>query len=590
MMPARSRPLAAIFAAVLVLLSAAPAAGAHTMVVQADGKIVLGGSVFPRFAGLVRFDANGTLDPAFGDDGVVIERRLGPLNAIALQPDGRILFAASRFGSGTSPSRAGASAPAAILGRYLADGSADQGFGVAGLASSPIEPVEGAQPNAIVPRPDGSIALATTHCCFKYAPPSFASVELFSAAGAFTGELSRLNDGSASGYPFRNYALYDLIPSTGDSLVGVGSGPPIDPAKPETGILTARFQAGTPKGYDPSFGKEGGIVIGPPQYGMAATEGQGRIVVAGLAGSLSSGNNHGIVLRYDPDGALDSGFAAAGRFDLNLPDSVFSRLNEVAVAPDGSVVAVGYAYSGLNRKYSYGPCEGCLQAVVVKLTPDGALDPSFGEGGIVRLGGAGGVPAMEAMDLAILGDGRMLVSGATEGEFPSFVLARLTPNGVFDPTFGQGGLAVTSICAGNRSHRIRAGCLPKPRLGLRIQHLRSHRPVLRLRIEPNVPWAGIVGARLIMPRALRLHPGRIERRGGLRAHVAGQREVKPVVHPVGVNFSRLGSAPSITLKLAAGAFTALRPLGRRGRIVFRVKVKFDVGPYPEQAVVIRRQL
>jgi uncharacterized delta-60 repeat protein len=586
----RSRPLAAIAAALLALLVAVPVAAAKTMVVQPDGKVVLGGSVFPRFAGLVRYDANGVLDPSFGAGGVAIERRLGALNAIAVQPDGRILFAASRFGSSTFPGRAGASVPGAMLGRLLPDGTPDEGFGDSGLAVSPVEPVEGAQPNAIVVRPDGSILLATTHCCFKYIPPGFANVEQFSTTGSFAGALSTLVDDSNGGRGFRDYSLSDLFPSTGGSLIGVGRGPVTDSTNGETGILTTRFQAGAPKGFDPTFGGDGGLVIGPPGFATAAAEGQGKIVVAGFTDPAAGANEHGILLRYDADGAPDSGFAAAGRFDLALANSIVSRLNEVAVEPDGSVVAVGYTYSGLNRKFGYGPCESCSQAVVVKLTPTGTLDPTFGEGGIVRLGGTAGVPAMEANDLAILGDGRILVSGATEDEFPSFVLARLTPNGSLDPSFGQGGVAVTSVCPGNERQRIRQRCYPKLSVSLRVRRLHGRHPVLRLRVEPSLPWAGITGVRLILPRALRLHPRRIERDGGLHTHVAGRPEAEPVVHPVGVNFTTLGGAASVSVKLANGAFGAVRKLGPHGRLAFRVNVRFDVSPYPEQTVVVRRHL
>ncbi|HSS31716.1 MAG TPA: hypothetical protein VLL27_00360 [Solirubrobacterales bacterium] len=578
--------MAAIVAVLLVILVAAPVAGAKTMVVQPDGKVVLGGSVFPRYAGLVRYEANGTLDSSFGVGGVAIERRLGPLDAIALQPDGRILFAASRFGSSTSPARAGASVPGALFGRLLADGTPDQEFGDSGLAVSPVEPILGAQPSAIVVRPDNSIVLATTHCCFKYFPPGFASVEQFSATGAFVGQLSTLTD-HANGY--RGYSLADLIPSTAGSLIGVGHGPVTSSTSGESGILTARFQSGTPQGYDPAFGKDGGLVIGPPAYATAAAEGQGKIVVAGFTDFLNGPANHGILLRYNADGTPDSGFGAEGRFDLVLASSVFSRLSEVAVEPDGSVIAVGFTYSGFNQA-SVGPCDGCEQAVVVKLTPNGVLDPAFGEGGIVRLGGTAGVPAMEAKDLAILGDGRILVSGATEAEYPSFVLARLTPNGALDPTFGQGGVAITTVCPGSRHQRIRERCFPKPKVSLRVQHLRSHKPTLRLRVDPNLPWAGITGLRLILPRALRLHPRRIEREGGLLTHVAKRPDAEPVVHPVGINFTRLGGAASATIRLANGAFGPIRALGRHGRLVFRVKVRFDVGPYPEQTVVVRRHL
>lgn len=586
----QSRPVAAILAVLLAILVVAPVAGAKTMVAQPDGKVVLGGSVFPRYAGLVRYEANGTLDQSFGVGGVAIERRLGPLNAIALQPDGRLLFAASRFGSSTPPARAGAAVPGALFGRLLPDGTPDEGFGDSGLAVSPVEPLLGAQPGAIVVRPDGRIVLATTHCCFKYFPPEFASVEQFSADGAFVGQISTLADQSNGYRGFRDYSLADLIPSTAGSLIGVGRGPVASSTNGETGILTARFQAGTPQGYDPAFGKDGGLVIGSPAYGTAAAEGQGKIVVAGFTDILNGATNHGILLRYNADGTPDSGFGTAGRFDLAPASSVFSRLNQVAVEPDGSVLAVGFTYSGFDPEVGFGPCDGCEQAVIVKLTPAGALDPTFGEGGIVRLGGSAGVPAMEAKDLTILGDGRILVSGATEGEYPSFVLARLTPNGGLDPSFGQGGLAITAVCPGNRRQRIRERCFPKPKVSLRAQHLHSPRPTLRLRVDPNLPWAGITGLRLILPRALRLHPRRIERDGGLLTDVAKRPDAEPVVHPVGVNFTRLGGAAAVSIKLANGAFGPIRALGRHGRLVFRVKVRFDVGPYSEQTVVVRRHL
>src|SRR5687767_11306707 len=44
---------------------------AHSIAVQPDGRIVLGGYQNPSYA-LVRFHTNGTLDPSFGSGGIVI--------------------------------------------------------------------------------------------------------------------------------------------------------------------------------------------------------------------------------------------------------------------------------------------------------------------------------------------------------------------------------------------------------------------------------------------------------------------------------------------------------------------------------------
>ncbi|HYP39711.1 MAG TPA: S-layer homology domain-containing protein, partial [Chloroflexia bacterium] len=71
--------------------------------------------------------------------------------------------------------------------------------------------------------------------------------------------------------------------------------------------------------------------------------------------------------------------------------------------------------------------------------PDGSLDTTFGNGGIVSTD-------MGAMDkayaIAIYSDGKLVVAGASRGRF---ALARYDSSGTLDPTFGAGGILTTDF-------------------------------------------------------------------------------------------------------------------------------------------------
>jgi uncharacterized delta-60 repeat protein len=94
---------------------------------QADGKIVVAGGVNMADFGLVRYNSDGTLDSVFGDGGIArtdfggfgVDRA----DALALQADGK-LVAAGRAGGEFA------------LVRYNSDGTPDAGFGSAGKVTT----------------------------------------------------------------------------------------------------------------------------------------------------------------------------------------------------------------------------------------------------------------------------------------------------------------------------------------------------------------------------------------------------------------------------------------------------------------------
>jgi len=139
------------------------------------------------------------------------------------------------------------------------------------------------------------------------------------------------------------------------------------------------------------------------------------------------------------EGTLDPAFGhGGGTVAESVPGSAEFG-DSLALMPDGRIV-VG-AYAGAEPHNGNAPST----AVVVRLLPNGRLDPGFGRGGYVVLSGVGGfapspVPFDERSSITpvrvkvlLTGDGRILVLGSS--------LVRLDSHGSLDPTLGSSGTA-----------------------------------------------------------------------------------------------------------------------------------------------------
>lgn len=131
---------------------------AHAVAVQADGKIVAAGAANrdggtrASFA-LARYNVDGSLDADFGVGGKVVAgffNTLKSANAVAVQPDGRIVLA----GYGEFNQRGDFA-----LARFGRDGSPDFTFGFASVTLTEF-PSGGAEATALVLQPDGRIVVA----------------------------------------------------------------------------------------------------------------------------------------------------------------------------------------------------------------------------------------------------------------------------------------------------------------------------------------------------------------------------------------------------------------------------------------------
>lgn len=359
---------------------------AAAVVVQPDGKIVVGGSQGPPTYdawgfGLVRFDRNGTLDTTFGSDGKVATPfgTSSEIKGIALQPDGKIVAAGWTF---TTPGEDFA------LARYNPDGSLDSSFGVSGKVKTDF--TTGDEGHAVVIQPDGKIVVAgqslANYALARYRPdgsldPSFGSGG--KVLSSIQGDQGPLGGASA------------LALQRDGKLVVVG-GVYLDSRHQFAAI---RFNADG--SLDKSFGSDGiahaVVDSGPWNHPNAVTvQGDGEVVAAGF-GTDTNGTDDWGLARWNRDGTLDQTFGQGG---VVVTKSA-SFAAAIAVQPNGKIVTAGETDS----------TDGSL-ATLIRYQTNGDLDLGFGKDGIVTAS-YGSDPYSYGEGLALQPDGKILVTGTS---------------------------------------------------------------------------------------------------------------------------------------------------------------------------------
>jgi uncharacterized delta-60 repeat protein len=174
---------------------------------------------------------------------------------------------------------------------------------------------------------------------------------------------------------------------------------------------------------DASFGT-GGVVRGSPVpafFEAAVLQGDGKIVVAGTDGTIDDI----VVVRYLPNGTPDPAFGTGGSVRTNLGSA--DEAAAVTLQTDGKIVVAGRSGSAI---------------ALARYTTAGALDATFGTGGTstTSFGSAGSGAFANAV--AVLSTGSIIVGGTTSdssGANVTMLLARFTAGGALDPTYGSAG-------------------------------------------------------------------------------------------------------------------------------------------------------
>jgi uncharacterized delta-60 repeat protein len=199
---------------------------------------------------------------------------------------------------------------------------------------------------------------------------------------------------------------------------------------------------------DRSFA-EGGFAevdLGNAEFAHAvAIQRNGRIVVAGEA-DCSFAVCFALV-RFLPDGRLDRTFGANGVVRTMFARYGASRAHDVAVQPDGKIIAVGMRFLGNDAQNDE-------LFAIARYLPNGRLDRSFSRDGLASVDF--GFGDADASAVAVLRGGRIVVAGngarnANRTE-EDFAVARLRANGKLDRSFSGDGRATVDF-----GHRLSDG-------------------------------------------------------------------------------------------------------------------------------------
>jgi uncharacterized delta-60 repeat protein len=189
---------------------------------------------------------------------------------------------------------------------------------------------------------------------------------------------------------------------------------------------------------DPAFASAG-LLIAKDAYG-GLPGGWKSVVVTGsaivLAGAVDGapplGTSLGriaVVARIADDGRPDASFASGGFLQLPIAGVTFASTHAIAIDRSGRIVL------GIWRATTVA-FPGDVAAAVVRVTTAGALDGSFGSGGLAVLGPLQG----RAPVVSVTGTGAIVAVGAWTARTGGIAsAARLRPRGTLDETFGASG-------------------------------------------------------------------------------------------------------------------------------------------------------
>jgi len=404
--------------------------------------------------------APGDLDPAFGNNGLV--KPASPLSgsnniyAVALQTDGKIVVAGTRYANNTYQWSAA---------RYQANGFADTAFGNGGVTYFNFN--ETGVPTAIVATSTAIFVAGWINDDNNAKRIALAKLNLNGALDANFGFLGKMYDGQLDAAAYALAVSGSNIFVAGYSVTG-GSAL----------FSIVKYTLSGSRSY--SFGTNGVVQNGFgglfPFQGAANSllvQPDGKIVAGGHADAVPETDAYSVfaLARYNADGTPDTAFGSQG-FVLHpvCGDTIAppppeaqsgwrrgtSSINSMRLLANGKLVAGGF------QDYYHFTCN-CGRTLTIsaiaRFNADGALDPAFGQSGEFCSDQA--YPSAEGFysmlgSFVIQPDSKIVIAanfpsgnyniyeGYPNATRAAYRLDRLTSGGALDASYGAGGFVQTS--------------------------------------------------------------------------------------------------------------------------------------------------
>jgi uncharacterized delta-60 repeat protein len=366
----------------------------YTTARQADGKVIIGGS------SLIRLSSNGIVDSSFGTNGLAFKAGFPNVNALAVQPDDKIISVINDF--------------QVLLKRFTASGSPDNTFGTNGTVTI-FEANKTFYVHAVKLLQNGKIVVAGS-CSIDDKARFFVARFLSNGSpdNTFNGNGKLILDLAS----YDNVA-YDIVEQTTGKLIVAGS---LIAGFNETSQL-AVIRLNTDGSRDMSFNTTGiqqfttGSGTGEAAY-LVQRYADDKIMIAGTS------NGQVLLMRLLADGALDASFSGDGL--TTAAGKGLSKAKQLHLGSTG-VLVTGQTAQVNSPDWDYAG---------FKFDAAGNADNSFNGNGQSWL-------TVATNDInagsVILNDGSILLAGYNESSYlPN--TAKMNSTGIFDLSYGSNGL------------------------------------------------------------------------------------------------------------------------------------------------------
>jgi uncharacterized delta-60 repeat protein len=360
----------------------------------------------------------GTLDPTFGDGGIVTTSISDEYNigrGIAVQPDGKIV-ACGNAGPSSNYDLA--------VARYNTDGTLDASFGTDGtvlLATSAFKDFG----YGVVIQDDGKIVVGGY---IWNGSSSDVLVVRLNADGSLDNSFGTdgvvITDFGGSSEVAEAIALQD----DGKLLLA--------------GYYNDKFMVlryNTDGTLDNTYGSGGmataNVGVSVCYIQNVVLQDDGKLVAVGMGFNEVSYYAFAVA-RFNTDGSLDNTFADNGTKLLNVGDGNDFG-SDVDIQSDGKIIVGGHSWIANQPLLQY-------DFAAVRLNENGSIDETFGESGIAKTNLAFGGNYVSGV--AVQADDKIILSGRYDDEANyNLGILRYTANGVLDTSFGTDGITITNV-------------------------------------------------------------------------------------------------------------------------------------------------
>lgn len=352
----------------------------RTISLQSDGKMIVGGEFLyyngSNIANLIRLNANGSIDGTFNSSGALINSFVW---TTAIQPDGKILVGGDFLAFNGVTQK--------YILRLNTDGTADATFNTGSYCNGKLR--------SIAIQPDGKIVIAGYFTSYN---------------GVARNSIARLNADASLDLSFNPGTGFNTwvsrVALQADGKILAGGGFLTFNGSTRNGIVRINSDGSLDAGYNPYTGSSSYYVW------SFAVQPNGKIIFGGSFNSVNGVYSYKIA-RIEEDGSLDVSF--------NPLNGANHTVYTTTVQSDGKII-VGGEFTSFNT---------VQRNRIARLFPDGALDPAFDPG-------SGFNSAVKAV--AVQPDGKILAGGQFTQLNGLEVnrIVRLNNDGTQDNSFNSG--------------------------------------------------------------------------------------------------------------------------------------------------------